>query len=285
MKKNGKSICQALKQIRKQIADTNGIVYNSKPCTFEGECAGTCPGCEAEVRYIENSLNALRTAGKAVKVAGLSMGLMMLTGCKDSRTPQSLSPADSVAQAVDSDLVQGEMSVCPPNRIDKTATAMAKQIVKPMINGRDSVVGTPSRKKGVEKKQSKKAVVNRDDWMLVGEIACPDPAPVDTNFVYNVVEEMPTFPGGQQKLLEYISENLQYPKELAEICVQGRVICSFIVERDGSLSNIKVERKVDPFLDREALRLVKSMPRWKPGKQQGVPVRVRYLLPIKFRLQ
>ena len=96
---------------------------------------------------------------------------------------------------------------------------------------------------------------------------------------------MPTFPGGQQKLLEYISENLKYPKELAEICVQGRVICSFIVERDGSLSNIKVERKVDPFLDREALRLVKSMPRWKPGKQQGVPVRVRSLLPIKFRLQ
>ena len=283
MKKNGKSICQALKQIRKQIADTNGIVYNPKPCTFEGECAGTCPGCEAEVRYIENSLNALRTAGKAVKVAGLSMGLMMLTGCKDSRTPQSLSPADSVAQAVDSDLVQGEMSVCPPNRIDKTATAMAKQIVKPMINGRDSVVGTPTRKKGVEQKQSKKAVVNRDDWMLVGEIACPDPAPVDTNFVYNVVEEMPTFPGGNPKVAEYVRQNFKYPPILGTEAGQGRLIVSAIIERDGSLSNIELVRKLDPSIDKEVLRLVKNMPRWTPGKINGVAVRVKMNIPIVIK--
>ena len=280
MKKNGKSICQTLKQIRKQIADANGIIYNPKPCTFEGECAGTCPGCEAEVRYIENSLNALRTAGKAVKVAGLSMGLMMLTGCKDSRTPQSLSPADSVAQAVDSDLVQGEMSVCPPNRIDKTATAMAKQIVKPMMNGRGSVVGTPTRKKGVEQKQSKKAVVNRDDWMLVGEIACPDPAPVDTNFVYNVVEEMPTFPGGNQNVAEYVRQNFKYPPILGTEAGQGRLIVSAIVERDGSLSNIELVRKLDPSIDKEVLRLVKNMPRWTPGKINGVAVRVKMNIPI-----
>jgi len=283
MKKNGKSICQALKQIRKQIADTNGIVYNPKPCTFEGECAGTCPGCEAEVRYIENSLNALRTAGKAVKVAGLSMGLMMLTGCKDSRTPQSLSPADSVAQAVDSDLVQGEMPVCAPNRIDKTATAMAKQIVKPMMNGRDSVVGTPTRKKGVEQKQSKKAVVNRDDWMLVGEIACPDPAPVDTNFVYNLVEEMPTFLGGNQKVAEYVRQNFKYPPILGTEAGQGRLIVSAIVERDGSLSNIELVRKLDPSIDKEVLRLVKNMPRWTPGKMNGVAVRVKMNIPIVIK--
>ncbi len=284
MKKNGKSICQALKQIRKQIADTNGIVYKPKPCTFEGECAGTCPGCEAEVRYIENSLNALRTAGKAVKVAGLSMGLMMLTGCKDSRTPQSLSPADSVAQAVDSNLMQGEMPVCAPKKNDSAAAA-AISLKNKASGGSNAAPGT-TKIKGEHKPGDALNTANvPDDGLLLGEVIILDTQKVDTNFIYDVVEEMPTFPGGEQKLLEYISENLKYPKELAEICVQGRVICSFIVERDGSLSNIKVERKVDPFLDREALRLVKSMPRWKPGKQQGVPVRVRSLLPIKFRLQ
>ena len=284
MKKNGKSICQALKQIRKQIADANGIIYNPKPCTFEGECAGTCPGCEAEVRYIENSLNALRTAGKAVKVAGLSVGLMMLTGCKDSRTPQSLSPADSVAQAIDSNLMQGEMPVCAPKKNDSAAAA-AISLKNKASGGSNAAPGT-TKIKGEHKPGDALNTANvPDDGLLLGEVIILDTQKVDTNFIYDVVEEMPTFPGGQQKLLEYISENLKYPKELAEICVEGRIICSFIVERDGSLSNIKVERKVDPFLDREALRLVKSMPRWKPGKQQGVPVRVRYLLPIKFRLQ
>lgn len=284
MKKNGKSICQALKQIRKQIADTNGIVYNPKPCTFEGECAGTCPGCEAEVRYIENSLNALRTAGKAVKVAGLSMGLMMLTGCKDSRTPQSLSPADSVAQTVDSDLVQGEMPVCAPKKNDSTAVA-AIRLKNKAPGGPNAALGT-MRIKGEHKHGNALNTANApDDGLLLGEVIILDTQKVDTNFVYDVLEEMPTFPGGEQKLLEYISENLQYPKELAETCPQGRVICSFIVERDGSLSNIKVVRKVDPFLDREALRLIKNMPRWNPGKLRGVPVRMRYALPIKFRLE
>ena len=284
MKKNGKSICQTLKQIRKQIADANGIIYNPKPCTFEGECAGTCPGCEAEVRYIENSLNALRTARKAVKVAGLSVGLMMLTGCKDSRTPQSLSPADSVAQAIDSNLMQGEMPVCAPKKNDSAAAA-AISLKNKASGGSNAAPGT-TKIKGEHKPGDALNTANvPDDGLLLGEVIILDTQKVDTNFIYDVVEEMPTFPGGEQKLLEYISENLKYPKELAEICVQGRVICSFIVERDGSLSNIKVERKVDPFLDREALRLVKSMPRWKPGKQQGVPVRVRSLLPIKFRLQ
>ena len=200
MKKNGKSICQALKQIRKQIADTNGIVYNPKPCTFEGECAGTCPGCEAEVRYIENSLNALRTAGKAVKVAGLSMGLMMLTGCKDSRTPQSLSPTDNVAQTVDSDLVQGEMPVCAPKKNDSAAAA-AISLKNKASGGSNATPGT-TKIKGEHKPGDALNTANvPDDGLLLGEVIILDTQKVDTNFIYDVVEEMPTFPGGEQKLL------------------------------------------------------------------------------------
>ena len=103
--------------------------------------------------------------------------------------------------------------------------------------------------------------------------------------VFDVVEEMPQFPGGPSALFEYISKNIQYPKEAEVNGIQGRVIVTFIVEYDGSVSNAKVAKSLDPSLDREAQRLVKSMPHWIPGKQNGKPVRVNYTVPVTFRLQ
>ena len=107
----------------------------------------------------------------------------------------------------------------------------------------------------------------------------------DTINVYDCVEQMPSFPGGTQKLKEFIEENLRYPKELEESCVQGRVIVRFIVERNGKLSNVKVVKSVHPVLDKEALRIVKLMPRWIPGRQNGITVRVKCYIPIIFRLK
>ena len=107
----------------------------------------------------------------------------------------------------------------------------------------------------------------------------------DTVNVYDVVEQMPQFPGGFQKMHEFIKENMQYPKELEETCVQGRVIVAFVVERNGKLSNIKVVKSLDPALDKEALRIVNLMPRWIPGRQNGIIVRVKYIIPITFRLK
>ena len=98
--------------------------------------------------------------------------------------------------------------------------------------------------------------------------------------VYDVVEEMPQFPGGPSALFEYLSNNLQYPVVAEENGVQGRVIVTFIVEKDGSISNAKVVKAVDPSLDKEAIRLVESMPNWIPGKQNGEPVRVKYTVPV-----
>lgn len=102
--------------------------------------------------------------------------------------------------------------------------------------------------------------------------------------VYDVVEEMPQFPGGPSALFEYLFNNLQYPVVAEENGVQGRVIVTFIVEKDGSISNAKVVKAVDPSLDKEAIRLVESMPNWIPGKQNGEPVRVKYTVPVTFRL-
>lgn len=103
--------------------------------------------------------------------------------------------------------------------------------------------------------------------------------------VYDVAEAMPEFPGGVTALMRYILTNLRYPSVSQENKVQGRVIVRFVVRSDGKVSDATVIRSVDPFLDREALRVINSMPRWKPGMQKGKPVNVRYTLPIAFRLQ
>lgn len=110
------------------------------------------------------------------------------------------------------------------------------------------------------------------------------PQPVNRNSVYDVVEQMPSFPGGISGLRTYLNQNIRYPAEAQENCVQGRVVVSFVVEKDGHISDVTVLRSVDPSLDKEAVRVIRNMPRWTPGKQGGEPVRVRYNVPVSFRL-
>ncbi len=105
------------------------------------------------------------------------------------------------------------------------------------------------------------------------------------NKVFEVVEQMPSFPGGAGALMKYLSDNIKYPVVAQENGVQGRVVVSFVVERDGSITDVKVAKSVDPSLDREAMRVVRSMPHWIPGKQNGSAVRVKYNVPVSFRLQ
>lgn len=110
------------------------------------------------------------------------------------------------------------------------------------------------------------------------------PQPVNKNSVYDVVEQMPSFPGGISGLRTYLNQNIRYPAEAQENCVQGRVVVSFVVGKDGHISDVTVLRSVDPSLDKEAVRVIRNMPRWTPGKQGGEPVRVRYNVPVSFRL-
>lgn len=110
------------------------------------------------------------------------------------------------------------------------------------------------------------------------------PQPVNRNSVYDVVEQMPSFPGGISGLKTYLNQNTRYPAVAQENCVQGRVVVSFVVEKDGHISDVTVLRSVDPSLDKEAVRVIRNMPRWTPGKQGGEPVKVRYNVPVSFRL-
>lgn len=118
------------------------------------------------------------------------------------------------------------------------------------------------------------------------DIKAPEPPKhVEENKIFTVVEQMPMYPGGDAALMQYLSSNIHYPAVAAENGVQGRVVVGFVVEKDGSITDVNVLRSVDPSLDREAMRVVKSMPRWTPGKQNGSAVRVKYQVPVTFRLQ
>jgi protein TonB len=103
--------------------------------------------------------------------------------------------------------------------------------------------------------------------------------------VFEVVEQMPEFPGGAAALMKWLSDNIKYPAIAEENGIQGRVICTFVVERDGSVSDVQVARSIDPSLDKEAMRVLKKMPKWIPGRQNGAAVRVKYTVPVTFKLQ
>ena len=103
--------------------------------------------------------------------------------------------------------------------------------------------------------------------------------------VYDQVEQMPEFPGGMPAMIEYLQTNIKYPKDAIKQNVGGRVMVMFVVEADGSLSNVRVARKVFTSLDSEAVRVVKAMPKWKPGQEKGRPVRVNFTLPVVFTVK
>ena len=128
-----------------------------------------------------------------------------------------------------------------------------------------------------------------DDKDVEVVIAPPVEAPVEEEeeeVIFMVVESMPEFPGGQQALFKYLAENVKYPVIAQENGIQGRVICQFVVNKDGSIVDVVAVRSSgEPSLDKEAIRVIKSMPKWKPGKQRGKPVRVKYTVPVNFRLQ
>ncbi len=207
MMKRGKKICDTLKEVRMQVAKANDIKYAPTECHHEGDCAGSCPKCEAEVRWLEQQLQLRRQLGKAVAVVGVSMGLAALTSCESQLT---------------------EMNT------DSNISSVLNQN-------------------------------NNSEWM--GEIISPQPS----------------FPGGSQALVDFLRENTKYPEQALKDSMEGRVVVAFVIDTDGSITKPEVVRGVHPLLDAEALRVVKLMPKWEPGSENGTPVKVRYNLPITFK--
>lgn len=142
-----------------------------------------------------------------------------------------------------------------------------------------------------EKVETRMEIKTEDDQsQRQTEVYIPPPPPKPkheevTEEIFVVVEEQPEFPGGNAAMMKFLSDNIRYPVIAQENGIQGRVICNFVVERDGSITDVQVVRGQDPSLDREAIRVIQQMPKWKPGKQRGSAVRVRFTLPVVFRLQ
>jgi len=126
---------------------------------------------------------------------------------------------------------------------------------------------------------------DKDKAVVVNAPVAPRVVEEDDNVVFQVVETMPLFPGGESAMMKYMGDNIKYPVIAQENGIQGRVICQFVVNKDGSIVDVVVVRSVDSSLDKEAIRMIQSMPKWTPGKQRGKPVRVKYTLPVNFRLQ
>ena len=258
--RHGKQVCRILKEIRQQIAEKNDIELFISECHFQGECKGTCPKCEAEVRYLEQELNQRRQLGKAVAVAGISLGMAgAFAGCG--------TPTQKKVHTVMEDIVLGGIEI-----ID----TLTNTHLHPLIE--DSI----ARK-------------NQSDDIETGSILITegliDITPFEKRFngktddiVYQFVEEMPEYLGGEEKLRKFIKENLVYPKDAKENRIQGTVYVGFVVEKDGNLSNMEILRGIGGGCDEEAIRIIKMMPKWKPGKQNGTNVAVKYTIPVKFEL-
>lgn len=125
---------------------------------------------------------------------------------------------------------------------------------------------------------------NEKDNITILRAVGDDSTVSDKEKVYQVVEQQPSFPGGREELFKYFAYNVRYPIDAAKNKIEGRVLVTFVVEHDGSISNVNVANSVYPSLDKESIRVVSGMPKWIPGKDNGKTIRVKYTIPITFRL-
>lgn len=259
----GKQTCKILKEIRRQIAEANDIEFVTSECRYKGDCLGTCPKCEAEVRYLEQQLRSRQLMGKAVVLAGLSAGMIAFSGCGSS----------SNQTTDDSDKLQGE----PTELLQGAMILDCEEEEEGEIEVVDSVFDNNGVKEGE---------ISSIPDVIVKQGEMPDELPKnsDDRDIYNCVEQMPEFPGGTVAMMNFIAKNLKYPKEQLDAGIQGRVVIKFYVDTLGNVCEPTIVRGKDSALDKEAIRLVKTFPQFSPGMLNGKKVKVRYLLPITFKL-
>ena len=276
--KRGKRTCEILKDVRRKVAQENDIPLVERECTHEGDCRGTCPYCEAEVRYLERELSKRRALGKAVAVAGIAVSSMMMGACHSPKTPATSTGSESVPASVNTLSQPAESSTGPPDEPanettsgNRPATAPKEEIILHIVE--DGLCVSTDGPDFWETDVT-------DDY--VGDVE--DDAYYDEPPIMGMVaEEMPEFPGGMDSLQAFLVREIQYPQVAKDNGITGTVLIEFVVEKDGSVTNAKVKVPLFPECDKEACRAVMSMPKWKPGKNMGKPVRSYYQVPITFQ--
>lgn len=258
----GKKICNQLKAVRQQIADENGIPFEVKECTHTGDCLGTCPRCEAEVRYLERELSRRLSVGKAATVAGLTLSLVACGGSGGSTLATDTPlPGDTSLPASGSDYPDDSLIVMGFE--GEPEVSKECELTGIIVPTEDEPFPIPDDIEIIER--------NENDTAAEEEV-CVFP------------EEYPSFPGGDEALYKYIDDNLRYPEKAREEGITGTVVIRFVVEKDGSLSNVSIAREIGGGCGAEAKRIVEGMPKWKPGRQSGKPVCIEFTIPFQFRL-
>ena len=272
----GKQTCKILKEIRKQIAAENDIEFVTSECTYKGDCLGTCPKCEAEVRYLERELEKRQRLGKAAVFAGMSLGTLFAATSCDRIIPQPLEGEPAVP-----DTTEMTNDSIPRDTIPDEPFLLEGDVVAPLPDTLE-VYGKPACKDDEINEMEGRVEYN----VTTNESYVFEPEEdEDRPGVYIVVEQMPEFLGGDKGFYQFIADNTKYPAEAKEKGIRGIVYVNFIVEPDGSISDIRVLRGIGGGCDEEAVRVVESMPRFKPGMQDGEAVRVSYTVPVIFRLE
>ena len=280
----GKQTCKILKEIRRQIAAANDIEFTTSECRYKGDCLGTCPKCEAEVRYLEEQLRARSLAGKRVMLVGMSAGMLLMAGCGGNTASQQ-NPVETEPETEMAEVTPGYDSPCEdieeeevfPEEAPETETPVTELLIVGDIED-DEFEAAP---------RTTVDIPEGVGGILDAPVeAKPEPNPdSDEPMEIQYLDTKPEFPGMETAMYDWLKQNQIYPAEAAEDGVQGRVVVEFVVERDGSISNVKVVRSRHPALDKEAVRLIESMPRWTPGTYNGDTVRTTYTLPVTFKLQ
>ena len=304
---HGKKTCDQLKAVRQQIADANGIAYEPHECTFEGECRGTCPACEGEMRYIERELQRRQSLGKKIAVVGIATGLSAAVATTQqscsftSSSDRLINPPDKESSA--NEPTMGKVMVPTPSQPKQTKQEYMSERFR-MYNGSPlwiassesgddyliediKIVAFPKTTCASKKLDASIVEELEGDVMIVEDDVFLEEEEVveeeDKEALYGViVDESPSFPGGDGELRKYLKENTHYPTEALENGIQGRVFVSFVVNKEGDITDVKVARPANPSLEKEAIRVVSSMPKWTPGKQRGKAVKASFTIPINF---
>lgn len=279
----GKSTCKILKDIRRQIAESNDIEFVTSECKYQGDCSGTCPKCEAELRYLEAELNRRRQLGKAITLAGLSIGLSASLGSCHSAQTEGETPFSSPSSSSQTteQIVQNPDGQPIPEQVTKDTTELEIKEVETLG------LVAPDKEDPLAPSS---LCTNNQEYDLMGDVepegfieeSEPDPSLSD---VARFVEEMPEFPGGPEALEHFLQREIGYPDVAKYNGITGTVLIEFVVEKDGSISNARVVVPLFPECDKEAVRAIMSMPKWKPGRNMGKPVRCFYQVPVSFKIQ
>lgn len=267
----GKQTCKILKEIRRQIAEANDIDFITSECQYKGDCLGTCPKCESEVRYLERQLRARSFAGESIALVGISAGLIM-SGCGSSS-----SNPDHPGENLQGEPVELTQNVQSGDTITRTSPDSAEHNSAPdliLIMGDPAIIGE------ADEGRDSVAICSQDSAVRQDSSSADD----KDNVIFGAIESDPQFPGGQTALLDWVQTNMVYPQSALDAGKQGKVIVQFVVKSDGTIGETKVVRSKSEDLDNEALRIVRSLPRFTPGKLSGVPTDVWYTLPIVFKL-